>query len=394
MKRLLSLLVVISVVFSFSGCNIQGTQGARETLDIAQQDDRLDINEGLFEDEEGFFAGAWLSYIELLPVSFDGKEKTYRSYIEEIGKKLVNNSVTDLFVQVRPFCDAIYPSELSVPSSAVVGVQGKKLPFDFLSVIIDEMKKKNINVHAWINPLRVQNVFELSKLSDENIAKKWYLEKSINVKEAAGGLYLNPASSQVHTLLTDTVKELMRSYDLKGIHIDDYFYPTDEVSFDDKEYASYKSKGGTLDLYSYRREVISTLVSALYSTVKTFGKDKIFSVSPSADIEKNQNVLFADVKRWSSEDGFCDMIIPQIYFGFENETKPFDETASLWRKMVANSSKLCIGLALYKEGKEDEFAGKGRNEWLESSDIITRQIECARKLGCDGICYYSVSYMN
>lgn len=394
MKKLLSVLMLISLIFSLCSCSNHISDDPGETLEFAQQDDRLDIDDGLFDDDENFFVGSWLSYIELLPVGFDGSEKSYRSYIDDIGERLSEWKVTDLFVQVRPFCDAIYPSELSVSSSAVVGVQGEKLPFDFLSVIIEEMKEKNINVHGWINPLRVQNVFDLSKLSDDNIAKKWYTEGSLNVKEASGGLYLNPASRQVHTLLTDTVKELMSNYDLKGIHIDDYFYPTDDISFDVEEYASYTERGGSLELSSYRREVISSVVKALYDTVKTFGDDKLFSVSPSADIEKNQNVLFADVKRWGSEEGFCDMIIPQIYFGFENDSKPFYETASLWRNTVTNSSQLCVGLASYKVGKEDRFAGKGKDEWKENENIISDQIKCAKELGYSGVCYYSVSYIN
>lgn len=394
MKKLLSLLISVCFIFSLCGCNNHLSDSGAETLEFAQQDDRLDIDDGLFDDDENFFIGSWLSYIELLPADFDGNETSYRDYVKEMGKRLSEYGVTDLFVQVRPFCDAIYVSDLAVSSAAVTGKQGTKLPFDFLSVIIEEMKNLNINIHGWINPFRVQSTLDMKSLSEENIAKKWYDSKSGNVKEAAGGLYLNPASRDVHTLLCDTVKELLSSYDLKGIHIDDYFYPTDDEGFDESEYKAYKAGGGNLDLHSYRREVISSLVKSLYTTVKSFGEDKIFSVSPSADIEKNQNVLFADVKRWSAEEDFCDMIIPQIYFGFENESKPFYETASLWRDIVTGSVKLCAGLAAYKEGKEDGFAGKGKNEWVENTDIISRQIECARKLGYSGICYYSVSYMN
>lgn len=394
MKKWFALIVCFSFLFCLCSCNNHISDEDIETLNFAGQEDLVEIDDGIFDDNDEFFIGSWLSYIELIPAGFDGNEESYRDYINSLAEKMKKYAVTDLFLQIRPFCDAVYPSEYAVSSSCVTGVQGGELPFDFLSVIIEVMKEKNIGVHGWINPLRVQNTSDLSKLSDDNIAKKWYDENSINVKEAAGGLYLNPASKDVHILLCDVVKELLTSYDLKGIHIDDYFYPTDEESFDKEEYEKYSLNGGNLDLQSYRREIISTLVKNLYSTVKSFGEDKIFSISPSADIEKNQNVLFADVKRWSSEDGFCDMIIPQIYFGFENETKPFWEIASLWKKTVTNKSKLCCGLALYKIGKEDAFAGKGKDEWKENKNIIERQIETAKKLGYSGVCFYSVTYMN
>ena len=44
--------------------------------------------------------------------------------------------------------------------------------------------------------------------------------------------------------------------------------------------------------------------------------------------------------------------------------------------MTKNSDvSLVAGLAVYKQGKEDKWAGSGKNEWIEDSDIIQKQID-------------------
>ena len=97
----------------------------------------------------------------------------------------------------------------------------------------------------------------------------------------------------------------------------------------------------------------------------------IFSISPSADIEKCKNVFFCDVEKWCREEGFVDLIIPQIYYGFENETMPFEEIVNEWLSVEKDENvKLYFGLAVYKCGATDENAGSGKNEWKENNDII------------------------
>lgn len=393
MKKTAVILFAAILMFSFFGCNNATFSENEETLPLAGDNDRVDIEDGFFDDES-FFISSWLSYVELLPAGFTGNKEEYENYIDTLKNNMKNIGVTDVFVQVRPFCDAVYPSAVAVSSASVSKKQGDALPFDFLSVIISEMKEADISVHAWINPYRVQNVFDEEKLSDDNIAKKWLNENSTNVLKVDGGLYLNPCKAEVQKLIIDTADELLSSYDIKGIHIDDYFYPNMDEAADKADYESYKADNGDLSLFEWRRENVSSLIRKLYTLTKSYSQDKVFSISPGADIDKNENILFADVKKWVSEEGFCDMIIPQIYFGFDNDSKPFYETAKEWKNTVTNSSKLVAGLALYKAGKEDAYAGSGKNEWVENSDILKRQTQTVKQLGYDGICIYSASYIN
>ena len=89
------------------------------------------------------------------------------------------------------------------------------------------------------------------------------------------------------------------------------------------------------------------------------------------------------------------MIIPQIYFGFENENMPFCEIFDVWKELTENSPvKLCIGLSIYKTESEDKYAGeRGKNEWINNGDIIKRQIEYLREKGADGFSVFSYNYV-
>ena len=138
---------------------------------------------------------------------------------------------------------------------------------------------------------------------------------------------------------------------------------------------------------------MNNLLSLSYSTVKSFGKEKIFSVSPSGDIDKNYSELYADVALWC-KGGFCDMIIPQLYYGFQNETKPFQKVLVRWLALCKGSDvKLSVGLALYKVGKEDEFAGKGKDEWFSDDTVIERQKAFSEEKGAFGTVYFSASFL-
>ncbi len=342
------------------------------------------------------FSASWLSYIELSLVSGRNTKESYTAYIDGIFDNMKKIGITDVFVQVRPFADAFYPSDIFPTSVYVSSEQGGAMPFDVFGVIVERAKLKGLSVHAWINPYRVSHGNDFNALSEKNPAKLMYKE-GINedVAVTEKGIYFNPASEKVRKLITDGARELLEKYDIKGIHIDDYFYFPDCGDFDSRQYSVYTSLGGALDLADWRRENVSTLLSTLYSAVKSFGQDKIFSVSPAGDIAKCYNENYADVYLWCREEGYCDMIIPQIYFGFENEKLPFTRCLEDWMALCAGSKiKLTVGLALYKAGQEDTYALSGKNEWIDGCDIIARQVKLLRDKKCYGYALYSGTYID
>lgn len=394
MKRVI--LLMLAVMFCLCSCSNGILSGdAKDMIDFEnaavgeQEDDDLIFN------RSETFIGAWLSYLELSCADKDVGKEQYAAYIDGLLENAQKIGVSDLFVHAVSFADAIYPSQIYPSSDKIAAKRGDKLPFDALSVIVAQAKKRSLRVHAWINPYRIQSQFDSDKLCKTETVYRLLKNGDGAVVRAGEGLYFNPASDTTVRIVTDAARELLSGYDLDGIHIDDYFYPPCENDFDRKQYEEYRKNGGTDTLSSWRRENVNKLLKSLYSAVKSFGEEKLFTVSPGGDIEKDVTVHYADVERWLREDGFCDMVIPQIYYGFENESQPFEKCLAEWQNAACGDTRLAVGLALYKGGKTDEFAGaSGQNEWKENSDILARQVRKILQSGLDGFCLYSLKFVN
>lgn len=393
MKRILALILLICML---SACSAAGNEGESGTLPFSSQSESvsentqntteniLALNPEIHNAEKSEIKGLWIAIYELAPE--EKGEEAYREKINNMMKNVSSFGFTDVFVQVRANCDAIYPSSF-FPASENYSENGK-LYFDALKIIVKSAHKNNLKVHAWVNPYRICSDCDTQPLNIPVGVSNDYVYNN------GKAYYLNPSNERTNTVILCGIREIIENYDVDGVHIDDYFYPTQNTKIDEKEFDAYLRAGGTNDLDNFRRDSVSALISSIYSLVKSVDDNIVFSISPGADIAKDKNLLYADVEKWCSESGYCDMIIPQIYFGFENSSKPFDETLKKWNKLDrSEDTKLCVGLAIYKSGKEDKYAGFGKNEWIENNDIIKRQIKLLRKEGADGFCLFSYNYV-
>ncbi len=340
---------------------------------------------------ETVFRGVWLSCYELSDMLSDGNENAFRSEVEQVLTECKNQNINVIFLQVRPFADSVYPSEIFPVSEYVLSSSGKMPDFDVLSVFIELAEEASIEVHAWINPYRISYKKDLSQLDENSIALDEAYKNSVVCTDA--GIYLNPCSTESCSLVLSGIREILENYNVCGIHIDDYFYPLTEEKFDKPQYDEYCTQGGKLSFAQWRRENVNSLVSSIYSLVHSYGDDLVFSISPAGDIEKNYSSHYADVELWLSETGYADVIIPQIYFGFEHTTMPFETVAYNWLSLKrADDVSIWCGLAAYKNGIVDEYAGDGGQEWINNSDIIERQIKYADNSAFSG--YVLFSYQN
>lgn len=325
----------------------------------------------------------WVNYNELSMKSVGGgTEADFRNKAEEMCRNIRESGMNTVILHVRPFCDAFYPSEHFPWSVYLTGTQGQAVGYDPVGIFLSCAKAQNLSVQAWINPYRVLLSAEWEKLSENNPAKQWYeAGKFENLLLTDNGIYLNPASLEAQTLIIHGVREILQKYDVDAIHMDDYFYPTTDPSVDAPSYEAYLSAGGRLTQADWRRENVSMFVSALYTAIKAQNPQTQLVISPGGDIRKNHDNLYADVERWAREPGFLDVLMPQLYYGFENGTKPFESTAAEWANLrFAENVSLCFGLAAYKCGKEDVHAGTGSLEWTQQSDILARQLTLCRTL--------------
>lgn len=310
----------------------------------------------------------------------------YQDYLKGKNKQDITNEITKmidnikkykfnmLILHVSPFSDAIYESKIFPSSSSIVNKEGEKLPIDVLSYFIEVAHKNNIELHAWINPYRISNSTDVTKLSSTNPAYKWLNTNNVKVIENKG-IYYNPASSEVHDLIISGIEEIVKNYDVDGIHLDDYFYPDTTIDLE-----NYQPFENTISLTDYRLSNTNKLVKDIYDKIKSINNKVLFGISPEGNIENNYNNNYADVKKWISEKGYIDYIMPQLYYGFLNESKPFLKTLNEWYDLVKIDIAFIPALALYKSGTIDEYAKSGKYEWIENNDIIVREIKSLKSL--------------
>ena len=266
--------------------------------------------------------------------------------LDSIVKFSKENGFNTILFQVRPSSDALYDSEIYPASKFVSGECGKAADggFDCLEYILDAAHAENIEVHAWVNPLRITTgsaaypQTDISALPESSPAVQ---NPSYVVAYADGKLYFDAGYPDVRELVASGVQEICENYDVDGIVFDDYFYPypTDGKDFDDS--ASYAKYGSLFDdVADFRRDNINKLVELCYTTVKRVNKDIDFGVSPfgiwrNGDGENGGSLtrglsaydeIYCDALAWAN-GGYVDYLAPQLYWTFETSSAPFDVLA-------------------------------------------------------------------
>lgn len=313
----------------------------------------------------------FFSYMELEKYIMNETDSGAKKNIDMIISNLVSDDFNLLILHVRPFSDSIYPSKI-FPTSKYIG----NVTFDVLNYFIDKCHNYGIDVHAWINPYRISSSKDFI-IDESHPAYSFVGTNNIGILDS--GIYYNPSSSLVTSLIISGIEEIISNYDIDGICFDDYFYPGGEI--DKESYALYVGSGGALSLSEYRLLNIKNMISSVYSSIKKLDKSIVFGISPQGNIDNNYSSVYLDVKSILSSTGYVDYIMPQIYFGFENGSKPFKDTILEWNNLIkVNSVDLIPALALYKSGSEDKWAGSGKEEWINNTDILKRQIIYAREV--------------
>lgn len=323
-------------------------------------------------DEE--MRGVWVSYMELSMENESSKtQKAFEDKFTEIAQKCRESGFNTLIVQVRPFCDALYKSSYFPWSHILTGTQGENPQYDALQIMCDICKENNLKIHAWINPYRVSSNETPKKLSDNNP----YIKNSEIGIKTDNGIFLDPSNETAQQLISDGVKEIAENYDVDGIQFDDYFYPTEDESFDKKQYQAYIEKYGkenSMSLDNWRMQNVNTLICKVYRTIKSVDSSVEFGISPQGNIGNNDG-LYADVKSWCTCKGFADYICPQIYFSLENPALTFEDCLDSWTSLDFDENvKLYVGLGGYKAGNGEY----DEETWLLSDSILADEYDILR----------------
>lgn len=344
---------------------------------------------------EGEFRAVWVSTVLNLdypaaPVQ-DAAELSRQA--DEILDGAASMGFNAVILQVRPTADAIYPSDIFPWSYYLTGEAGKAPPdgFDPLAYWIEAAHARGLELHAWINPYRVTkntagNFIETPEQLPAGAPAREHPEWVIKYGD---DYYFDPALPEVRALVTDGVREILERYDVDGIHLDDYFYPSRD--FDDS--ASYAAYGEGRDLADWRRDNVTALIRSLIDAVDEY-PDAVFGVSPagiwanSATDSRGSQTSggeaytqhYADTRLWV-EESLLDYICPQIYWHIGHASADYAELVSWWSALCKDSPvRLYIGMAAYR------VDGEGEADAWQGYDEILRQLDYNRETGgIDGV---------
>lgn len=293
----------------------------------------------------------------------DVQKKLYTDYLD----LLVGYNMNAVFFQIRGMADAFYESEYEPWSKYITGSAGVRPDYDVLGFLVEEAHKRGIQFHAWLNPYRIATRANKNAAFPKLDAK---IPMEL-VKDYEKIRVYNPALPEVHERIANIVREIITKYDVDGIHMDDYFYPSLEASEtmnDGAEFQKY-GKDKFKNVEDFRRNNVNTVVRNIQKTIIETRPEVIFSISPAADMERNYNTLFADVNTWAKE-GWVDVVIPQLYFATGNEVTSFNLRLDLWSQYTYENH-LLIGYGIYKFG-DSQYGSK-----FQSSDDLMKQFELA-----------------
>lgn len=279
--------------------------------------------------------GTWLSFLDYQELLKTQSKRRFDQRFDEICKTIDTNGCNSIFVHVRSHNDAIYPSTVYPWSEQML--DGADPGYDPLAEMIDIAHQNGLGIHAWINPYG----YRQGKISE------------------------NPELATLENILAG-VEEILNSYDVDGIHFDDYFPPIG-------------------------KDAINDMIRKVHEICQEHGKT--FGISPQGNIENNIR-NGADVRTWLSSDEYVDYIAPQIYwtdlYGEECAAKS-KQTLTEWSEINQAGIPMYVGMALYRAGNEIE----GDPGWQMTNDNLLWQWIKAKKLGYQGyIIYDTRSQMN
>lgn len=300
------------------------------------------------------FRAAWIQCVngQFQGLSKEAMQKTLTYQLDELQKDGVNA----IIFQVRAECDALYQSKYEPWSKFLTGTQGQNPGWDPLAWMIGECHKRNMEIHAWINPYRAKTK-ATSSLASNHIA----ITHPERVFEYDGLYILNPALAVNREYICKIADDIVRRYDIDGFHIDDYFYPYPVAGVkipDDRDYAA-DNRG--MSIGDWRRDNVNKFIHQLSDSIHSVKPWVKFGVSPfgiyhnartrvvntDGNVVKGSNTgglqnyddLYADVLTWT-DNGWIDYCVPQLYWQIGHKTADYETLIKWWNENVGNQNTL------------------------------------------------------
>lgn len=314
------------------------------------------------------FRGAWVASIYNLDwpsakgLSASAQQAELRTLLDKLAALKLNAVV----FQVRPHCDALYASPTEPWSPWLSGTMGRSPGYDPLAFCIREAHARGIEVHAWFNPFRA-----LANTAHSASANHITRAAPQLTKRYGSMIWCDPANPEARNRALGVILDVVRRYDVDGVHLDDYFYPypAGGASFPDGRSPA------------QRRAVIDGFVSNLYASVKQQKPWVRVGISPfgiwrpgvpagiEASIDSYEH-LACDARKWL-KNGWVDYLAPQLYWRISPAKQSFPALLTWWRSQ--GSRPVWPGIATARINSSED-PGRPASE-------ITNQIDLSRKIG-------------
>jgi len=307
------------------------------------------------------FRGVWVATIDHIdwpPLDTANPDKQ-RAAMTAILDRAASLHLNAIVFQVRPMGDALYASPYEPWSEFLSGAQGEAPSplWDPLQFAVDEAHKRGLELHAWFNPYRVWHPSAKTKPAQNylgNVHSEW-------VRSYGKMKWLDPGEAGARSWSEKVILDVVRRYDIDGVHIDDYFYPypiRDQnkqiVPFpDDPSWNRYRSSGGRLSKDDWRRDNNNDFVSTLYHEIKRVKPWVEFGISPfgiyrpgvpkgiEAGIDQYAQ-LYSDPVKWL-QNGWCDYLTPQLYWQIKKTPQSYPVLAKWWAEQNTMNRHLWLG---------------------------------------------------
>ena len=346
------------------------------------------------------FRGAWIATVANIDwptAAAVGNDSLQKAEMTWILDSLESLGINAIIFQVRPTADALYYSEYEPTSHWLMGTQGAALTYDPLEWTIEEAHKRNMEVHVWLNPYRVN----LAKTDTSIIAPNHIFRQHPEwFWSYAKQWYFDPGLEATREWICTIVQDIVYRFDIQAIHMDDYFYPYPQGKQalpDEATFAKYPR--GFTDIRDWRRDNVNLAIQAISETIKECKPEVQFGISPfgvwrNADVDStgsatkagitNYDDLYADIRLWI-KNGWIDYVLPQLYWEIGKKVADYEVLAHWWANEVKGTNcKLYIGMAPYRlEG------ASAKTPWGQGNEI-SRQMQLNRTIPeISGECFYS-----
>lgn len=333
------------------------------------------------------FRGAWVATVGNIdwPSKPGLPVEQQKAEFLMILERAVTLNLNAIILQVRPACDAMYPSAIEPWSPYLTGTMGRAPePFyDPLAFAVAEAHKRGLELHAWFNPYRAAHPSSKSPIAPNHISRT---HPSL-VRRYGEYLWLDPGERDVQDYSLSVIMDVVKRYDIDGVHFDDYFYPYKikdaqkrDIDFPDE--ASWRKFGvaSRLTREDWRRENVNSLIQRVHQSIKQVKPWVKFGISPfgiwQPHVPPQINGLgsyaglYCDSRKWLA-NGWVDYLAPQLYWTIQAPEQSYPVLLKWWEAQNPQHRHIWPGID----------SGNVGGKW--KPDEIINQIRLTREQAAD-----------